>query len=279
MIRSTTSEAEAPYPLPISSCGGEVSRLRDMHDGFGRYMKGLLSYAPLENPSRILELGSGTGAWAIEAATTFPSARVIAADMSPLPESLKLPPNLSFKQSNFLETLPFEPGSFDVVHMRWVLVHLPNPHSVIQQMIPLLSPGGWLLLEEANHTLQDENRPIGPGVKALYKAYHQHMTKQGVEPQIGGQIKDILKSSGSFREVNEHIMHCYMNPQSTDNPDLKDLGEVIRHAAIGAYTGIIEKEGPASGITPAVLQGWIDDVMSSGHELRLDMHFTWSQKK
>ncbi|KAF5353608.1 hypothetical protein D9758_013783 [Tetrapyrgos nigripes] len=267
-----------PYPLPTSSRGAERHRLDDMHQGIARYMK-RITYAPLQNPSRILELGSGTGAWTIKAAETYPAAQVTAADMSPLPNDLNLPSNVTFKQMNFLESFPFKPESFDVVHMRFVMMHLPEPQEVVSRLASLIRPGGWLLLEEPNHTLLDANNDIGPGVRELYKGYHEHMRRQGVDPQIGMRIRTLLEDSKEFSEVNETVIPFYVNPKSTSDPDLQEVGQILKYSMDGVYIGIMEKVGPAAGISPEIMRAWREEVNDPSKDLRLDMHMTWSRKK
>ncbi|KIK52724.1 hypothetical protein GYMLUDRAFT_100622 [Collybiopsis luxurians FD-317 M1] len=266
-----------PYPLPTSSRGVERRRLDDMHYGIAKYLK-CLTYAPLEKPSQILELGSGTGAWSVEAAKTYPSAQVVAADMSPLPETLSLPPNVSFKKMDFLDPFPFPPGSFDVVHMRFVMIHLPEPDKYISRLASLLRPGGWLLLEDVNHTLLDANKPVGPGVETLYRGYRQHMHKQGVDPGVGARLKTMLETSKEFSEVSESVIPCYMNPNSTTDPALQDLGEILKYSIDGVYVGIMDKVGLAGGITPEILRAWRREINEPGRDLRIDMHLTWSRK-
>ncbi|KAF9063523.1 S-adenosyl-L-methionine-dependent methyltransferase [Rhodocollybia butyracea] len=248
-----------------------------MHHGIARYLK-KLTHAPLNNPSRILELGSGTGAWSVETATTYPEAEVVAADMSPLPETLTLPSNVKYKQMNFLDPFPFHPGTFDVVHMRFVMIHLPKPDSYIRRLASLLRPGGWLLLEDVNHTLLDAHKPIGPGVQALYRGYRQHMRKQDVDPGVGARLKKMLETSREFSEVNEIVVPCYMNPKSTKDPALQELGDILKFSIDGVYVGIMDKVGPAGGITPEILRGWRREVNDPERDLRIDMHLTWSRK-
>lgn len=43
-----------------------------------------LHLAPLLSPQRILDLGTGTGIWAINMADQYPSAEVIGTDLSPV---------------------------------------------------------------------------------------------------------------------------------------------------------------------------------------------------
>lgn len=44
-------------------------------------LDGKLHLAPIENPQRILDIGTGTGIWAIDAADKYPMAKVIGTDL------------------------------------------------------------------------------------------------------------------------------------------------------------------------------------------------------
>jgi O-antigen biosynthesis protein len=46
--------------------------------------------------------------------------------------------------------LPWEPGSFDLVVFADVLEHLPDPDRALQRFIPLLSPGGRMVISVPN---------------------------------------------------------------------------------------------------------------------------------
>ena len=47
-----------------------------------------------------------------------------------------------------VRTDTFPEQSFDLVHTRAVLMHLPDDLEIIRRMVSWLRPGGWLLLEE-----------------------------------------------------------------------------------------------------------------------------------
>ncbi|KAH6721202.1 S-adenosyl-L-methionine-dependent methyltransferase, partial [Leptodontidium sp. MPI-SDFR-AT-0119] len=61
---------------------------------------GKLHYAPLENFLEILDLGTGTGIWAIDIEDEYPSASVLGIDVSPI-QPVWAPPNVKFMVDNF----------------------------------------------------------------------------------------------------------------------------------------------------------------------------------
>jgi cyclopropane fatty-acyl-phospholipid synthase-like methyltransferase len=65
----------------------------------------------------VLDLGTGTGIWAIDFADQYPSANVIGTDLSPI-QPTWVPPNLKFEIEDFTDEWTFEPNDFDYIHMR-----------------------------------------------------------------------------------------------------------------------------------------------------------------
>jgi ubiquinone/menaquinone biosynthesis C-methylase UbiE len=59
----------------------EQDRLDMHHEIMSGIMGGKIYMAPLEHPARILDIGTGTGIWAIDMADRFPDAEVIGTDL------------------------------------------------------------------------------------------------------------------------------------------------------------------------------------------------------
>lgn len=105
-----------------------------------------------EGPKSILDLGCGSGEWAIAAATHWGSASVIGLDLvdpSRLGSDVKPPGNLQWKQGNFVKyKLPFPKGMFDLVRMANLSLCIPENRwkHVLKEVRRVLSPGGHLEL-------------------------------------------------------------------------------------------------------------------------------------
>jgi methylase of polypeptide subunit release factors len=49
-----------------------------------RMFDGKSFFAPVENPQRIADMGTGTGIWALDVGEQFPAAYVVGIDLSPI---------------------------------------------------------------------------------------------------------------------------------------------------------------------------------------------------
>lgn len=95
-----------------------------------------------------LEIGGGRGSitrWL--AGHVAPEGHVVATDLQVDFLRADAPPNVEVLRHDIrTETFPAE--SFDLVHTRAVLMHIPDDRALLPRMVSWLRPGGWLLLEE-----------------------------------------------------------------------------------------------------------------------------------
>ncbi len=92
-------------------------------------------------------------------------------------------------------------GSFDLVHARLVLVHVPQRAEALATMISALRPGGWLLLEEADPALQPLVCPdeCGPAQQLANKLKHDFrtlMAQRGVDLRYGRTLPRLQRQAG-----------------------------------------------------------------------------------
>ncbi|KZO94565.1 S-adenosyl-L-methionine-dependent methyltransferase [Calocera viscosa TUFC12733] len=246
-----------------------------MHSGLKAFLGGINTQAPLGNPKAILELGAGSGVWAFEMAQQFPEAQVTAVDISPVNETHK-PANCKFQQVNLTKDWPFEPESFDVVHMRFLLVHMPNWPELAAKAASAVKPGGYLLLEDIDHHIYRENGPLPDEVSKFYDIYHSHMGKTNVDPDTGVKLKTFLDESKLFEEVQCLEFHAPMVPFKED-AKLNKVGEVMRISLTRAYASLHLRMGE-SGMTPEIIKGYADKLHDPNHWLYMPIFFTWARK-
>lgn len=78
----------------------ELNRMDIEHHNQRLQMSGALHLCPVEDPEEILDLGTGTGIWAIDMADLYPTAQIIGTDLSPVQPSW-VPPNCKFEIDDF----------------------------------------------------------------------------------------------------------------------------------------------------------------------------------
>jgi len=252
----------------------ELGRLDEMHVGFRDFFGNELSLVSVGEPKQILELGAGSGAWAIQAAQKYPEAEVIAVDISPLPNR-RLPPNVKYENLNLKDDLPFEPRSFDVVHIRFVLIHMPNYTNLMHRAIDLVKPGGWFLLEDCDHMLY-ESTGTGQGTRTLFDVLNNdHFKANGCDPYLGPTLERRLKETNLFSKVNAVEINCPVSPGPISDPKLRVIGRNMRSSLAKAYPSISIKF-PA--LTNEILRAWLEEFNDPNKSYTFNMYALSAQK-
>jgi demethylmenaquinone methyltransferase/2-methoxy-6-polyprenyl-1,4-benzoquinol methylase len=111
-----------------------------------RWRKQVIQLARLGNHARLLDLGTGTGDLAREAATQFPRAKVIAADftLEMMRVGQKRGP-LNFSSADALR-LPFTDSSFDAVVSGFLMRNVVDLQKAIQEQHRVLKKGGRIVI-------------------------------------------------------------------------------------------------------------------------------------
>lgn len=217
--RRSFQELNESYKLPIDS--DEHSRLDIQHEAV-RLMLGGKNYQQSElvqvalsvtetHKRHILDVGAGSGKWAIEMAETFPDAEVLGIDLS-LPSVIKdpnrlVPSNCSFKIADANYDMNKLGSGFDIVHQRCVESGITDSDLFFNEAARILRPYGVLLLVGANPQLVDEKGRILPIQRPGHEGYSHYQ-------DILGFVHEAHVRTGPFR-----LKHALWKSMLENNPN------------------------------------------------------------
>ncbi len=96
---------------------------------------------------------------------------------------------------------PLPAQSFDLIHARLVLVHVPAREQALQRMVTALKPGGWLLIDDFDRTLIDLSYPTTDAAAAalyqkMFAALSRLMEARGIDLTWGRSLYRRLRALG-----------------------------------------------------------------------------------
>ncbi|MFB7053557.1 class I SAM-dependent methyltransferase [Streptomyces vinaceus] len=159
--------------------------------------------------ARCWEVGAGGGSIARHLlALAGPGGRVVATDLD---TSRIAAPGAEILQHDVRWDPAPDGGPFDVIHARWVLMHLPERRRVLSKLVDALAPGGWLVIEESMVT--PEGLPVltssSPADVELFGRFSRAVVRiladAGADPQWGARDLHAAMAESSLEDV--HSIH------------------------------------------------------------------------
>ncbi|EIN12409.1 hypothetical protein PUNSTDRAFT_124275 [Punctularia strigosozonata HHB-11173 SS5] len=108
-------------------------------------------------PSKVLDLGCGTGTWILDCAKVWKKTHFVGLDVVPLHADLQrtgyvgLASRVTWVQANFLEPLPFPDDEFDFVHIKRIARGVPEDkwNALFEELVRVMKPGAaFEMIEE-----------------------------------------------------------------------------------------------------------------------------------
>ncbi|KAJ7617796.1 S-adenosyl-L-methionine-dependent methyltransferase [Roridomyces roridus] len=268
------------YMLPSAGDDeGETNRLDAIYNAFRAYFDGRLSAVDLhkDNPHHILDLGCGSGAWAIQAANEFPVAQVAAADLSPLPVR-PLPENLHFTLADITHPMPFAPQTFDVVHSRLVMCHVNNAHNVISQAAQLIKPGGLLLIEDVDMNSLAETG--GPSSLRCVSKMIKLWRERGADFEVARKLQEIVRSTGCFADVEVERINLPFGANTVRGDERqKRLGHELKKGWQKLVISAGERLALAYGLDEEMVRAHVQELDEVGSNASADLYICTARRR
>ncbi|KAF2089468.1 S-adenosyl-L-methionine-dependent methyltransferase [Saccharata proteae CBS 121410] len=216
------SHSDGWYHLPNDE--QELDRLDLQHAIWRMTLNGRLYMAPIVEVNNVLDLGTGTGIWAIEFAEEHPSANVLGTDLSPVQPDF-VPPNCRFLIDNVEGDWRFE-QTFDFIHSRVLYFGIHDWRRYIDQVWENLAPGGWTEVAEVGFPLgRADDTPAGGAVDVWSNRIIEASRMGGVDVENALRIDEIVQEKG-FIHVRKQEFQWPMGPWPR-NRRQKVLGKYV----------------------------------------------------
>lgn len=249
--RTFNAYREGKYFLPNDAL--EQERLDLAHEMWRLLLFGDLAWVPFsDEPRQVLDIGTGTGIWAIEFAQQHPASHVIGTDISLIqPPEGNIPANCTFERDDVEEEWVFD-RLFDYVHLRAMLTCFNDHVGVIQRIYHNMRPGGWVEYHDYDPEVfgKDEanqqdllTAPIWDWSQRVFKG----AAKFGRDMMVARRYKKLLMDAG-FVDVTEKIVLAPNKPWS-DDPRERRIGQYMQANSIEMIGGVSAKLLQASGMS------------------------------
>ncbi|KAI8234829.1 Secondary metabolism regulator LAE1 [Colletotrichum sp. SAR 10_86] len=227
--------SDGKYPFPNDAL--EQERLDIVSHLWMLTFDGAFCLCPKnEGARRVLDLGTGTGTWALDYADEFPQATVVGVDLSPI-QPIYVPPNCHFEVDDLEKEWTWK-EPFDFIFARNMIGCFANWREIIAQAYKSLEPGGYFEIHDSEYPIKcddgtlTEDMPLSKWTRMITDACE----KLGRSLAITHTFADMMEEAG-FEGVVKKKIKFPVSPWPED-PKLKEMGLWVQASLLPGLEGM-----------------------------------------
>ncbi|KAI2605364.1 S-adenosyl-L-methionine-dependent methyltransferase [Hypoxylon fragiforme] len=199
-----------------------------------------LHLAPIsDDVQKVLDIGTGSGIWAIDFADQYTNAEVVGTDLSPT-QPLWVPPNVKFEIDDCTQPWTWAPNTFDFVHMRYLFGAIADWDELLRQAFRVTTPGGWVQSCEADVDILSDDGTIPPD--SAYERFWNHLYRNASR-KIGASFQPIEQNvqikafeRAGFEDIHEQSYKFPVGGWPADKK-LAEVGQYVQLTMLNDVEG------------------------------------------
>jgi len=269
---------EGTYSFPNDE--SEQHRMDLHHEMALKACDGKLHVAPLENPKRILDIGTGTGIWSVEAGDLYPDAEILGNDLSAV-QPIMVPPNVKFEIDDVEDVWTY-PVPFDYIHSRFMAGAISDWSKLIKNCFDNLEPGGIAEFQDGDFlSYSDDDTINGTDFLEWNKKIVEAADTVGRTLLVGSKLEGWLREAG-FEDIHHEKIRLPVGIWPKDKK-LKQVGafnhvqlkDGLEGFSLALYTRVL-------GWRPEEVQALVAKVRKDLDDPKMhavtDFHVVWGRK-
>ncbi|GAB1311719.1 hypothetical protein MFIFM68171_01929 [Madurella fahalii] len=260
----------------------EMERLFLLHEIMTRVQGGLYS-APIdkERTKRILDIGTGTGVWAISIADEFPNATIIGNDLSANQPNF-VPANVRFEVDD-VEDAWVHPKEFSWIFCRYMAASILDWPNLVTNIYENLEPGGWCEFQDFDLQYYSDDGSLKPDDALLVwiSTLLDAARALGRDPNPGSKLQGWVQKAGFVNVVHRRYKIPF-GPWARD-PLLKEIGAYnfmqvdngLEGLSLRLFTSVLRWE---EAEIKALLERVRADLRNPRIHAMFDFHVVYGQK-